>query len=154
MTFKIQIKTTFWKSLKSFSMMLSIYSFIFPFNKNFGFNPTFLTSSVPPSLPTRPDRVLNSLFIFASYGKLVTLILIETRTITCEHDLFVHLCYVIHEVHKGHYMNNCLTLRCSACIGDIYETEAYHHWCLVTVIVEVDQINTLVSSPWAFIWQL
>ena len=26
-------------------------------------------------------------------------------------------------------------------------TEAHHHWCLVTVIVEEDQINTPVSSP-------
>ena len=26
------------------------------------------------------------------------------------------------------------------------ETEAYHHWCLVTVIVEEDHINAPVSS--------
>ena len=36
--------------------------------------------------------------------------------------------------------------------GDVYETEAYHHWCLVTVTVLKDQINALVSSPQAFIW--
>ena len=24
-------------------------------------------------------------------------------------------------------------------LGDVYETKAYHHWCLVTVIVEEDQ---------------
>ena len=35
--------------------------------------------------------------------------------------------------------------------GDVYETEAYHHLRSVTVIVEEDQINTLVSSPGAFI---
>ena len=33
----------------------------------------------------------------------------------------------------------------------IYETKACHYCCLVTVIVEEDQINTLVSSPRAFI---
>ena len=37
---------------------------------------------------------------------------------------------------------------CSACIG-----EANSHWFLVTVIVKEDQINTLVCSPGAFIWQ-
>ena len=37
--------------------------------------------------------------------------------------------------------------------GDVYETTAYHHWCLVTVIVEEDPINTPVSSPRAFIRQ-
>ena len=30
---------------------------------------------------------------------------------------------------------------------DVYEIEAYHHWCLMTVIVKEDQINTLACSP-------
>ena len=42
---------------------------------------------------------------------------------------------------------------CNLTRGDVYETKAYHHWCLVTVIVEEDQINTPVSSPQAFIRQ-
>ena len=36
---------------------------------------------------------------------------------------------------------------------DVYETKAYHHWCLATVIVEEGQKNTAVSSPGAFIPQ-
>ena len=42
-------------------------------------------------------------------------------------------------------------IRCSACIdqtwGDVYETEANSHWCLVTVIVEEDQINHCIVIP-------
>ena len=36
---------------------------------------------------------------------------------------------------------------------NVHETKAYHHWCLVTVFVEEDQINTLISSSQAFIQQ-
>ena len=60
----------------------------------------------------------------------------------CQPDVILVLSKLVHSL-----------IRCSACIDreDTYETKAYHHWCLVTVIVEEDQINTLVSSPRAFI---
>ena len=40
--------------------------------------------------------------------------------------------------------------QCKYTRGDIYEIKVHHHWCLVTVIVEEDPINTPFSSPWVF----
>ena len=53
------------------------------------------------------------------------------------------------EALQQHYLSRFI--RCSACIDqrrrDVYEIKAYHHWCLMTVIVEEDEINTLACSP-------
>ena len=54
---------------------------------------------------------------------------------------FVTQSYLVFSLHRPEETSN------------VYETEADHHLCLLTVIVEEDQINTLLSSPIALFWQ-